>query len=115
MVRVAPDKLHQTIQAPFGQIERTVVGSRRWGRHPQTGRRDLTPEELAEARRDSALYNPAIWIHDYRELVSEGRKQVDGVSVDVLRAPPASARPYAPEMDHALQERQSKHSCPESQ
>jgi hypothetical protein len=85
MVWVAPDKLHQTIQAPFGQIERTVVGRRGWGRHPQNGRRDLTSEEVAEARRDSALYNPAIWIHEYRELVSEGRKQVDGVSVDVLR------------------------------
>jgi hypothetical protein len=84
-VWVAPDKLHQTIQAPFGQIERSVVGGRGWGRHPQTGRRDLTPEELEEARRDSALYNPALWIHQYRELVSEGRKQVDGISVDVLR------------------------------
>jgi hypothetical protein len=84
-VWVAPDRLHQTIQAPFGQIERTVVGTRGWGRHPQTGRRDLSPEEVSEARRDSALYNPAIWIGDYRELVSEGRKEVDGVSVDVLR------------------------------
>src|SRR5688572_18212581 len=55
MVWVAPDKLHQTIQAPFGRIERTVVGGRGWGRHPQTGRRDLTAQELAEARRDSAL------------------------------------------------------------
>jgi hypothetical protein len=49
MVRVAPDKLHQTIQAPFGQIERTVVGSRGRGRHSQTGWRDLTPEELVPA------------------------------------------------------------------
>lgn len=86
MLWLAPDKLHQTIQAPFGKIERTVVGDRGWGRHPQTGRRDLTPEELSEARRDAALYNPASWVNEYRELVSEGSKQVDGDLVDVLRA-----------------------------
>jgi hypothetical protein len=86
MVWVAPDKLHQTIQAPFGRIERIVAGSRGWGRHPETGRRDLSPEELSEARRDAALYNPSMWIHEYRELVSEGRKQVDGALVDVVRA-----------------------------
>lgn len=86
MAWVAPDKLHESIEAPFGKIERTVAGDRGWGRHPQTGRRDLTAAELSEARRGSALYNPAIWVHQYREVVSEGRKQVDGVLVDVLRA-----------------------------
>ena len=92
MIWVAPDKLHQAIHAPFGKIERTVVGDRGWGRHPQTGRRDLSPEELSEARRDAALYNPALWVNEYRELVSEGRQQVDGTSVDVLRATRSDGR-----------------------
>jgi hypothetical protein len=83
---VAPDRLAQTMRAPFGVVTRVYDGERGVGVHPQTGRRDLNPSEVTEVMRDGALYQLFYLRGMYAGLASEGTQTVDGRRVEVIAA-----------------------------
>ena len=79
-----PARFYQVMVAPFGRMERGYNGENGWGQHPETGIRRMDSQELLEARRDAAFYQPIAFLSDYSGLRLAGRLVQDGRTVDVV-------------------------------
>jgi zinc protease len=86
----APDKALTIIQLPgVGQVREGADASGAWQEEPQTGLRDKTGNELADARRGAAFNAELKFLTLYKTLAVTGQETVGGRPTWVLLATPA--------------------------
>lgn len=90
----APNKNATIIDlSGFGLIKSGFNGTIGWSQDPQSGLRELTGAELADARRDAEFYREIKLKQLYPKMTLVGKEKVGERDVYVIEATPADGKP----------------------
>jgi hypothetical protein len=77
----------------FGLVQFGFNGTTAWSQDPQTGLRELTGAELADAKRDSDFYKDIRLKQVFPKMTLTGKEKVGERDVYVIEATPADGKP----------------------
>jgi hypothetical protein len=90
----APNKSLRILDIPgYGKIREGFDGAVGWSEDPQSGLREKSGAELAEAKRDAEFYLPLKFKEIYKKLSLIGRQKVGDREAYLIEAAPAEGNP----------------------